>query len=217
MWNRSQMALAIIAASMVFHQLAHVSDPWWILVPAALAATIAAYAINAILVALHASLQHGLTVRQVLRKMHGSRPAEFLASYIGLALFGVVIARFLWRKAWSVVFLAPLVFARQMYFQSRMMADRLAEQNELLTAQATDWSIAAQGGATVDPPRAEPHEGRVRRGRLPRAPHADHGDDRLREDAPASRSSPTTTSCAKSSPAGWSGRATVSSAWSRTC
>ena len=153
MWNRSQMALAIIAASMVFHQLAHVSDPWWILVPAALAATITAYAINAILVALHASLQHGLTVRQVLRKMHGSRPAEFLASYIGLALFGVVIARFFVEEgAWSVVvFLAPLVFARQMYFQSRLMADRLAEQNELLTAQADRLEhLLRKESATVD-------------------------------------------------------------------
>ncbi len=138
---------------MVFHQLANVSDPWWILVPAALAATIAAYAINAILVALHASLQHGLTVRQVLRKMHGSRPVEFLASYIGLALFGVVIARFFVEEgAWSVVvFLAPLVFARQMYFQSRMMADRLAEQNELLTAQADRLEhLLRKESATVD-------------------------------------------------------------------
>ena len=153
MWNRSQMALAIIAASMVFHQLADVRQPWWILVPAALAATVAAYVINAVLVALHASLQHGLTVPQVLRKMHGTRPAEFLASYIGLALFGVVIARFFVEEgAWSVVvFLAPLVFARQMYFQSRLMADRLAEQNELLTAQADRLEhLLRKESATVD-------------------------------------------------------------------
>ena len=153
MWNRSQMALAIVAASLVFHELADVSARWWILVPAALGATITAYAINAILVALHAALQHGLTVRQVLRKMHGSRPVEFLASYIGLALFGVVIARFFIEEgAWSVVvFLAPLVFARQMYFQSRVMADRLAEQNELLTAQAERLAnLLRKESATVD-------------------------------------------------------------------
>ena len=103
--------------------------------------------------ALHASLQHGLTVKQVLRKMHGTRPVEFLASYIGLALFGVVIARFFIEEgAWSVVvFLAPLVFARQMYFQSRMMADRLAEQNELLTAQAERLeNLLRKESATVD-------------------------------------------------------------------
>ena len=152
-WNRSQMALAIVAGSVVFHQFAEIIDPWWILVPAALAGTIAAYAINAILVALHASLQHGLTVREVLRKMHGRRPVEFLLSYIGLALFGVVIARFFIEEgAWSVVvFLAPLVFARQMYFQSRVLADRLAEQNELLTAQTERLEhLLKKESATVD-------------------------------------------------------------------
>ena len=94
--------------------------------------------INAVLVALHASLQHGLTVSQVLAKMHGARPIEFLFSYIGLGLFGVVIARFYESEGvWSVlVFLAPLVFARQMYFRSRSLADQLAEQNQLLAEQA---------------------------------------------------------------------------------
>ena len=152
-WNRSQMALAVIAGSGVFHQLTDVHARWWILVPAALGATIAAYAINAILVALHAALQHDLTIRHVLRKMHGSRPVEFLLSYIGLALFGVVIARFFIEEgAWSVVvFLAPLVFARQMYFQSRVMADRLAGQNELLTAQAERLAhLLRKESATVD-------------------------------------------------------------------
>ncbi len=153
MWNRSQMALAIVGASLAFHQITDVTAPWWILVPAALGATVVAYGFNAILVALHAALQHGLTVPQVLRKMHGTRPIEFLASYIGLALFGVVIARFFIEEgAWSVVvFLAPLVFARQMYFQSRMMADRLAEQNELLTAQAQRLeNLLRKESATVE-------------------------------------------------------------------
>ncbi len=153
LWNRSQMALAVVAGSAVFHQLSNVLDPWWELVPAALAATVAAYAINAILVALHASLQYGLTVNQVLRKMHGSRPVEFLLSYIGLALFGVVIARFYIEEgAWSVVvFLAPLVFARQMYFQSRVLTDRLAEQNALLKEQAERLEgLLRKESATVD-------------------------------------------------------------------
>ena len=152
-WNRSQMAIAIVAGSGVFHALADIRDPWLWMIPAALAATVMAYAINAILVALHAALQHGLTVPRVLRKMHGTRPIEFLLSYIGLALFGVVIARFFIEEgAWSVVvFLAPLVFARQMYFQSRVMADRLAEQNELLTAQAERLEhLLRKESATVD-------------------------------------------------------------------
>jgi signal transduction histidine kinase len=53
-------------------------------------------------------------------------------------LFGAVIARFFVREGvWSViVFLGPLIFARQMYFRSRALADRLAEQNEILADQA---------------------------------------------------------------------------------
>jgi signal transduction histidine kinase len=53
-------------------------------------------------------------------------------------LFGAVIAQFYRSEGfWSVVvFLGPLVFARQMYFRSRALADRLAEQNEVLANQA---------------------------------------------------------------------------------
>jgi signal transduction histidine kinase len=153
LWNRMQMALAIVAASAVFHRLGDVSDPWWLLIPAALAATVVAYLINALLVALHASYQYGMPVRRVLSKMHGSRPVEFLLAYLGLALFGVVIARFFVEEgAWSVVvFLAPLIFARQMYFRSRVLADRLAEQNELLAEQAEHLEkLLRKETATVD-------------------------------------------------------------------
>jgi signal transduction histidine kinase len=54
-------------------------------------------------------------------------------------LFGAVIAQFYLSEGfWAViVFLGPLVFARQMYFRSRALADRLAEQNEVLALQAT--------------------------------------------------------------------------------
>ena len=49
-----------------------------------------------------------------------------------------MIARFYQVEGvWSVaVFLAPLVFARQMYFRSRALTDRLAEQNKILADQA---------------------------------------------------------------------------------
>ena len=53
-------------------------------------------------------------------------------------MLGAVIAVFYVRVGpWSVVvFLAPLVFARQMYFRSRALTDRLAEQNVVLQTQA---------------------------------------------------------------------------------
>lgn len=142
LWNRSQMALAVVAGSLIFQQLSSQGQPalehWWVLLPMALATTVAAYAINTLLVASHGAIEHRMHLRDVLEKMHGSRPWEFLASYIGLALLGAVIAVFYDRVGpWSVaVFLAPLVFARQMYFRSRGLTDRLAEQNVVLQTQA---------------------------------------------------------------------------------
>jgi signal transduction histidine kinase len=113
-------------------------DVWWRLAGGAIAATITAYAINTVLVALHAALEHDMSLRRVVVKMHGARPAEFLGWYLGLAMLGAAIARFyLTDGAWSVVmFLLPVVLARQMYFKNRFLADRLVEQNELLAEQA---------------------------------------------------------------------------------
>ena len=109
MWNRSQMALAIIAASLVFHQLASVTSP---VVdprsrrPGGHDRRVRHQRDPGGAARLAPARPHGPAGA---RKMHGTRPVEFLASYIGLALFGVVIARFFIEEgAWSVVvFLAP--------------------------------------------------------------------------------------------------------------
>jgi signal transduction histidine kinase len=138
LFNRSQMALSILAGSLLFGLIAEPDSEWHLLLLGVVLAASAAYAINAGLVAGLGSLVVGLSFRQILAKMHGSAPYEFLLSYIGLGLFGAVIAQFYRSEGfWSVVvFLGPLVFARQMYFRSRALADRLAEQNETLADQA---------------------------------------------------------------------------------
>jgi signal transduction histidine kinase len=138
LFNRSQMALSILAASLLFGLVAEQTSVWYQLLLGVVLAATAAYVINAGLVARLEAFARGLTVRQVLVRMHGSAPYEFLLSYIGLGLFGAVIAHFYLSDGfWSVVvFLGPLVFARQMYFRSRALADRLAEQNETLADQA---------------------------------------------------------------------------------
>jgi signal transduction histidine kinase len=94
-----------------------------------------------------------MSVVEVLGKMHGAHPVEFLLSYLGLGLFGTAIARFylLQGIAAVAVFLAPLVFARQMYFRSRALADQLAERNELLAEQAERLAhLLEKEHATVD-------------------------------------------------------------------
>jgi signal transduction histidine kinase len=139
LYNRSQMAVSILAGGLVFTATADASSRWYVLIPSVLLASFTAYAVNVTIVASLQVLSKGIGFRRVVASMHGSRPLEFLVSYIiGLGLFGVVIARFyLDEGAWSVlVFLAPLIFARQMYFRSRALADQLAEQNKLLADQA---------------------------------------------------------------------------------
>ena len=138
-FNRAQMAASTAAGSYLFHLVAEAEDDRVApLVLGVVIAAIAAYVINALSVATHQALFRGISVGRVLRMMHGAAPYEFLLSYIGLGLFGGVIAHFFVKEGfWSVVvFLGPLVFARQMYFRSRGLADRLAEQNEVLAQQA---------------------------------------------------------------------------------
>jgi signal transduction histidine kinase len=137
LYNRSQMALAILAGSALFHLVASSDSAWYLLLAGVSVAALAAYAINTALVAGIEALQRGYTVWQIVRRMHGPAPYEFLFSYLGLGLFGAVIAQFYRSEGfWSViVFLGPLVFARQMYFRSRALADRLTEQNAVLEDQ----------------------------------------------------------------------------------
>jgi signal transduction histidine kinase len=143
-WNRSQMAVSVLAGSALYHLVVpgrfaiEAHSNWYRIVPGILAAAVTAYAVNTLSVAIQTAIFRRLRVSHVLAKMHGTAPWEFLMSYLGLGLFGAVIARFYQSEGvWSViVFLGPLVFARQMYFRSRGLADRLAEQNEILAQQA---------------------------------------------------------------------------------
>jgi signal transduction histidine kinase len=139
-WNRSQLAFAMILASGAFYAICPEGSAEWTLryVLGVAAAALVVYVVNAVLVGLNLSLSRGIPFRTVLGKMAGRRPLEFILPYFSLGLFGAVIAQFYLREgALSVViFLAPLAFARQMYFRSRVLAEQLADRNELLAQQA---------------------------------------------------------------------------------
>ncbi len=135
---RSQVAVSILFESALFHLLANINHPWYRLAPAVVAAITIGYAVNVLLVAIYVHLASGSTLRQIIDRMKVGRASEFLVSYTGLSLFGIVIA---WVSVndglWLVVvFVAPLAFGRQMYFKSRALSDRLAAQNEILAEQA---------------------------------------------------------------------------------
>src|SRR5919206_25048 len=52
-FNRAQMAWSVVIEGWIFHHLASLAAPWWVLGPAVLAAGIVGYGVNAILVAVH--------------------------------------------------------------------------------------------------------------------------------------------------------------------
>jgi signal transduction histidine kinase len=152
---RAQMALAIILGSVVFHSLTTLDMGWVRVSAGAMAATILCYSANAMLVAVYTSLDYRLPVWRILVEMHGSRPTEFLVAYLGLGLYGTLIARFFLADGpWAVAaFFAPLVLARQMFFRTRALeitteelrdrerslqelSDQLQHQNEQLEEQA---------------------------------------------------------------------------------
>ncbi len=135
---RAQVAVSILAESAVFHAVAHLGLPWYRLILPVAGAITVGYAVNVLLVAIYVHLASGLGVRQIVDRMRVGKASEFLASYTGLSLFGMVIA---WVSIhdglWLVVvFVAPLAFGRQMYFKSRALSDRLAKQNEILADNA---------------------------------------------------------------------------------
>jgi signal transduction histidine kinase len=137
-YNRCQIAMSTMAAAWVFQRIATLESPWTRILSGILLAAVVGYTLNALSVAVYLAAEQRISVARVLARMHGGAPYEFLLSYLGLGLLGAVVARFYRDEgSWSVaVLLAPLVFARQMYFRSRSLADRLAEQNSVLADQA---------------------------------------------------------------------------------
>lgn len=142
-FNRCQVALSVTAASAVFHafsglgstiqardQLPNIFPPT--LVAAAMLAAVADYLINAGTVTAYMTLQSGLRPIQVVRELRIGRLTEFLVSYLGLGVLGLTLAVFFVKVGyWSLpAFLAPLLFARQMFFRTRSLEEAHKELQE---------------------------------------------------------------------------------------
>jgi diguanylate cyclase (GGDEF)-like protein len=130
---RAQIALAVLAESRVFQGLADLSDHWFIVGPTVLLAAVVGYAINTILVAQWQTIKSRVPLDSILRQMHSGVLGEFVVSYMGLALFSVLVAITtqtigLWAIA---VFIAPLAFAWQMLHRTHSLqitSEELAEK-----------------------------------------------------------------------------------------
>jgi signal transduction histidine kinase len=139
LFNRSQVALAVMAASAVFHSLVETSpgvkliemSPFVVVGAAALAA-VADYAVNGSLVALYMSTKLRMRPWRVVQQMRAGNLREFLISYLGLGVLGLTLAVLFQEVGpWSLpAFLAPLLFARQVFFRSKALEEAHQELKE---------------------------------------------------------------------------------------
>lgn len=137
LFNRSQVALSVLAASAVFHGLTPfgtdtTQGSYPVLFLAAASAALVDYFVNSGLVTVFVSLRTGVPTREVVRELRIGRLSEFLVSYLGLGLVGLSLA-FLFKAVGAMALpaiLAPLVFARQMFFRSQALEEAHKELQE---------------------------------------------------------------------------------------
>jgi signal transduction histidine kinase len=142
LFNRCQVALAVGAASAIFHSLVSIeSNNAFLLLGAASLAAVADYVVNATLVCLAASIHYRMDPFRVIRQLRVGRLSEFVISYLGLAVFGVILAKVYDAEGigfYAVpVFVLPLLLARQMFFRSKALEEahkELQDREQVLRA-----------------------------------------------------------------------------------
>jgi len=152
---RTQVAAAALCESIVFKHLypdwSRLGDPnfpvvIWKVGIAVVCASIVGYVINILFVAIYNYFWLGESPMKFVREVHAGVFGEFLISYMGLALFSVlVITGYSQYGVWSVaIFLAPLLFARQMFQRTHSLqqaTDELAEKQAENEHQALHDSL----------------------------------------------------------------------------
>jgi signal transduction histidine kinase len=136
-FNRCQVALAVFFSSATFHFFAYVNGPIFRVIAAALIAALVDYITNFGIVVFATSLMYRTSVLRLARTL--PRLSEFLVSYAGLAILGVVLARLFYLPNVSflavLTVIAPLLFARQMFLRSHALEEahvELTEREEIL-------------------------------------------------------------------------------------
>ena len=142
LFNRSSIALAVWAASGLFHALVTLeSSSPYALVGAALLAAVVDYVVNFGVVSIVASIHYKTNPVRVIRELRIGRLSEFVVSYLALAVFGLMLAAFFTDSdhPWWIVpiFVLPLLLARQMFFRSKALEEahkELQDREQVLRA-----------------------------------------------------------------------------------
>jgi signal transduction histidine kinase len=120
LFNRSQFAIAALTAGAIISAFGATTDDEIKLLVVTVFAVAGGYAVNVLLVCVHASVEYGVSPFAVLAQLRIGGLTEFLVSYVGLGLLGAILALLTSVAGfWALgAFLAPLLLARQMFFKS---------------------------------------------------------------------------------------------------
>jgi diguanylate cyclase (GGDEF)-like protein len=159
---RAQIAGAVISESLVFKWFdAHTMADLQLstlpkLIVAMLCASVVGYSVNLAFVAVYGYFAHGESPRRFVREIHVGVFGEFVISYMALALFSVlVVIGFPKLGVFAIViFLAPLLFARQMFQRTHSLQKAT---DELAVKQAENEYQAMHDSLTSMPNRTYFH------------------------------------------------------------
>lgn len=144
-FNRSQVAASVMIGSALFHLMGGAITDWPRVVLPGAVALMADAGSNFILVASAVSIEDGSTVRKVLRRMFGASPSHYLAGYLLLGLLAMPLAAAVAIGGeWALLlFLAPLVLAREMFRQTQQVlfaTERLRQKDAALRGASGDMA-----------------------------------------------------------------------------
>jgi len=144
-FNRSQVAASVMVGSAVFHWLGGSVGNWPVVILPGAAALLADAGSNFVLVASAVSIEDRSSVRAVFKRMVGASPSHYLAGYLLLGLLALPLAAaFAIGGVWALLlFLAPLVLAREMFRQTQQVlyaTERLRQKDVALRGAAGEMA-----------------------------------------------------------------------------
>jgi len=152
LFNRSNVALSVIAASWTFHNLDGDLADWPTVLLAASAALIVDVAINATLLVAGTHLLTGVSTKALVANVYGGpHPQPFLVAYACFGLLALLLASvYAVAGSWGLVaFAIPLLLARQMFTHWKRVGE------DALAIEAKDKALSVVSNRIADERRDE--------------------------------------------------------------